>query len=891
MNRMAPILLLAVTFLTAPAQTRSQEDSLALAQRIESAAMAADRAAIVALAADDSDRETLGQFATTLTWPRVSRIIIKERDRVAGEGGSMSVLWEIFTERGIEGRVATWQTELARDSQSGEWRIKTLMRLSNAAGLFRLTLDAARQFDVRALTIRAPDLTIELPSGSMFVAATPAGPTVAVLLGKGRMRFAPPDAAERTQVRIFTRHDTLEADFDVAFIRIRPAEFETVFKASALTPRAVEPRTMRRALAVFEEYIGRTLQIDLADLSRDRWNLIPPPGDFIAEIRTRKYGSLTYARSGNEAEDISLFDRRRRRNISVYASAEKLAERGRFYSDDDRVDYDVLTYDIETEIDPRKLWFDGNARLKIRVRSPSINTLNLKLAESLTVHGIYSPGLGRLLHLRVVGQNTVVVNLPVTIVAGTDLWLNVVYTGRVEPQAIDREAIQAQEQDLPIIPAEPRFLYSNRSYWYPQSVVTDYATLTLRVTVPAEYDLIASGHPAGSPVPPPGVFEPGRARKMYVFTSEEPMRYLACAISRFTPVASADLSIPRPSGATEVAAAAAAPGERGPAAPDAVSTVKLFVQANPRQISRARSMTATAKDVFSFYASLIGDAPYPSFTLAISESDMPGGHSPPYFAVLNQSMPGTPMTWQNDPVSFEEYPTFFLAHEMAHQWWGQAVGWKNYHEQWISEGFAQYFAALYGRKERGDDGFRSILQQMRSTAIQASPQGAIYLGYRLGHIKADGRVFRSLVYNKGAMVLHMLRRLVGDAPFFDGLRVFYNEWRFRKAGTDDFRRAMEKATGRDLARFFEDWIFGDAIPRVRFDYRRQDDGNVLIRLEQQEAVMQFPITVTLNYQSGGSEDVVIAVSERLTERVLPLKSALRSVAVNDDHAALVRIQK
>jgi hypothetical protein len=78
---------------------------------------------------------------------------------------------------------------------------------------------------------------------------------------------------------------------------------------------------------------------------------------------------------------------------------------------------------------------------------------------------------------------------------------------------------------------------------------------------------------------------------------------------------------------------------------------------------------------------------------------------------------------------------------------------------------------------------------------------------------------------------------------------------------------------------------------VRFAYRRQGEGNVLIRLEQQEPVMLFPVTVTLNYQSGGSEDVVIAVSEALTERVLPLKSPLRSVAINDDHAALVRIDK
>ena len=68
------------------------------------------------------------------------------------------------------------------------------------------------------------------------------------------------------------------------------------------------------------------------------------------------------------------------------------------------------------------------------------------------------------------------------------------------------------------------------------------------------------------------------------------------------------------------------------------------------------------------------------------------------------------------------------------------------------------------------------------------------------------------------MVLHMLRRLVGDEAFFAGVRKFYTEWRFKKAGTDDFRVAMESVCGQDLKPFFESWIYGLAIPRLRFSY-------------------------------------------------------------------------
>jgi Peptidase family M1 domain len=892
---MIPALALAVALGLAPHQGRAQDDSAAvLLTRIEAAATAVDRGAIVDLGAPDADQEALALFATTLTWPPVSRIIIKERDRTAQDDRTLAVLWEVFIERGIEGRVTTWQAVLSRATSTASWQIRRIARLSMASGLFRLSLDRTRQFEVRGLAVRGPDLAIDLPSGSLFYAATPGGPTAVVLLGRGRMRFAPPDASERTQVRIFSGHDVLESDFDAAFIRVRPADFESVFKAAALTPRAVNEGALRRAAEVFDEYVGRTLQVDLGDLSRERWSLTPQADDLIAEIRTRKHGSLTYARSGGEAEDVALFERRRRRNISIYASAEKLAARGRFYSDDDLVDYDVLVYDIETEFDPRRLWFDGNARIKLRIRAPAINTLTLKLADPLVVRGIYSPGLGRLLHLRTVGQNSVLVNLPATIVGGTDLWLNVLYSGRLEQQELDREALQIrQESQEPGIPLEPRFMYSNRSYWYPQSTVTDYATLTLRITVPADFDVVASGDPVGTPVPPPGVAEPGqRPRKMYVFTSREPLRYLACAVSRFTAVATAELVIPpKPSSVAAHAAGEIAASAPGPSGAEAGSELKLYVQANPRQLHRARGLTETAKMVFGFYASIIGDAPYPSFTLAVSESDLPGGHSPAYFAVLNQSLPGMPTTWRNDPVSFDEYPNFFLAHEMAHQWWGQAVGWKNYHEQWISEGFAQYFAALYGQKEQGDDGFTDILRQMRSTAMQASSQGPIYLGYRLGHIKAEGRVFRSLVYNKGAMVLHMLRRLIGDEAFFTGLRSFYDDWRFRKAGTDDFRKAMERASGRDLARYFEDWIFGDLIPSVSFDYTQVNERSAILRFEQRGTPAEFPLTVKVNYASGQSEEIVVALSERLTERAIELKSRLRSIDVNADHAALAKIDR
>jgi hypothetical protein len=867
-----------------------------LLMRMERILQEADGPAYIAALAESADRTRARDFISSELLPGATRAVIQERDRqaLAGmlPGTGYRLIVDAFAEYGSRARAATWRLDVKRtgDAATDRWTIADEERLSSVDNLYRVALNSSKAFTARNLKIAAEDLDLSLPEGSVYVGDIDLGVTALVLLGRGTLNFHPPSPTEKGQVKIFCGAEALDTTFDAAFIRLNPADYDAVIAAAALQPKPIDTRELRRAQDIYREESQKSFVMDLGDLSRDAWSLLPSQGDFVAEMHTRRYDTLTYARSSAEAEDITLFDRKRHHNIALYASRQKLASRGRFYNEDDLVDYDVLHYDIDVAASPDRQWIDGKTTMRIKVRSYVLGTLTLRLAESLIVQSIVSYEYGRLFGIRVKNQNTLVVNLPTTLARDAEITLTIAYAGRLEPQAPDRETIALEQRpvadDAPLFAAEASYLYSSRSYWYPQAPVSDYATARIRLSVPPTIDCVASGElEPGFPalITPQGSSQP---RKLYVFSATQPLRYLAFVMSRFARAETATIAFPasrngHPPGPDD---------ERIRVQGSTYRSMNLSIETNPRQTQRGAELADRAADIALFYESLVGDSPYSSFTVALIESDLPGGHSPGYFAALNQPLPSSQLQWRNDPAAFTGFPDFFIAHELAHQWWGQAVGWRNYHEQWISEGFAQYFAALYAQHERGDEVFASVMRQMRKWAIEQSDQGPVYLGYRLGHIRGESRVFRALVYNKGATVLHMLRRLVGDEAFFRGLRRFYWTSRFHKAGTDDFREAMEEESGRPLDRFFERWIYGATLPRLKVGYRL--DGNeIVLRVEQIGELFDVPVTITLQYADRKAADVVVRVSDQIVEQRVPLAGVLRGIEVSKDDGTLAEIVK
>ncbi len=844
--------------------------------------MTSDESAYIELLAQGISVSTSEDFIVEWLQPGVTRAVITERLRAESAGQPPGQSYDVYVDTLVEssrnGRVGTWMIKVRRDA--AQWRIAGLTVLTTVRGLYRLSLNPEKQYTVVNLALSGEDFELRVPNGVAFVAETDAGVTGIVVLGRGEMTFSPTPPSEKGQVRIYSGGDSHHARFNSVYLRAHPAEFDRRLDVSAFHAREVDARDLRRADGVFQENLPMSYGIELGDLSRDKWSVIPKFGDLVAEMQTDRT-HLTYMKSVSDPEDIRFFDRTRSRTIAIYPSKEKLATRGPYFNEDDHQEFDIINYDIDASFDPRREWIDGKATLMVTPKRGSISTLILSLAEPLVVRSVTSRRFGYLMALRVSGQEDVIVNLPQPLHPDELLDVQFTYSGRLPAVPPEREAVDLgarhtrQSSDFFSIQAQPSYIYTGRSGWYPQGEVTDYATATLLLRVPDSYSTTASG--ALDEGYPRLALERGEGRegmwKEYRFSATQPVRYLGWATSRFVHVDSASYSIP-------------------PAAEDAMPLSgvsytfgELNVLSSGMLQRKSRELSEETQRLMKFYGSLVGDIPYQSFTLAVVERNQPGGHSPPYFASLSQPPPATPVSWRSDPAYFDGFPEFFLAHEAAHQWWGQAVGWKNYHEQWISEGFAQYFAALYAEHAKKESVFKSIIAQMTKWTMDRSDQGPVYLGYRLGHIKNDGRIFRALVYNKGALTLHMLRLLIGDDAFFRGLRRFYATWRFKKAGTEDVKAAFEAESNRDLDRFFDRWIYGSTLPRLKFSYTVEPDA-VIVHFEQIGDVFDVPVTITLEHVNS-SREIVVAVTEQVTTRRIPISGTLRDVEANPDDMAPV----
>jgi aminopeptidase N len=226
-----------------------------------------------------------------------------------------------------------------------------------------------------------------------------------------------------------------------------------------------------------------------------------------------------------------------------------------------------------------------------------------------------------------------------------------------------------------------------------------------------------------------------------------------------------------------------------------------------------------------------------------------------------------------------------VAHEIAHQWFGDSVTEATWADLWLSEGFATYFAGLFLQKYEGEAAFRAYMKD----------NAAEYFAYEKTartpiHDTETEDLFALLNknnYEKGSWVLHELRGLLGDKVFFAALKNYYSEHKGSTATSEDLRASFEKASGKDLREFFGRWIYQAGHPVYKISWTQVDAKTIELKLEQSQPDEAFLLPVTLELQTAGGKRRVQMTPAGKTS-LMRLRSAKPARIIIDPDAFILK---
>ncbi|HVO11817.1 MAG TPA: M1 family aminopeptidase [Vicinamibacteria bacterium] len=769
----------------------------------------------------------------------------------AADGRRLEIEVQSFVAHEPRAGVAHWR--LLAQRRDDRWVLVSRQDAGRVDGLVHLALGPTA-WRARGLTLHAEDFELQMQDGSLYTTPETLGPTVLVFVGRGRVAFRPQPPGEREQLRQFAGTAALNVPVEWAYARLSPGDLAELVGTARLEPAPDTPLRRQQAERVFRARSPRSFMID-APLPRSPWWLLPGSGDVVVDFPWHRGRVLTYAYSGTEAEDVNLFERDRRAQICMYASAGRPPD----WNEDSERTVDVLDQDLMVRFDPARMELAAVHSMRLRMLG-NTPTLRLRLDDDLKVSSVSTGDGTRLLYFRVREQNGLVVALGTLADRSRPLTVVTRYAGRHDPAPVDQELVQLSPTREVIDREEvfidrPPLVYSNRTSWYPRPPIEDFSTATVGFDTPEGWLAVTGGEQLS-------LRSEGR-RTHSEFRLAQPGKYLTAVVGRLSEVGTRRLG-----------------------------TQSIRAYATTRTHSEAGREAALLEQMLAFYSELFGPCPYPALGLVVAESQTPGGHSPPgllYLQLRPQLLRGQ---LADDPANFSDLPGFFLAHEAAHQWWGEATAPSSYRERWLSEAWAQYAAALWIRHRLGEDAFRSMLDRMGRWAFRHDAAGAIHLGQRLGMLRSEPQVFRAVVYDKGAWVLHMLRGIVGDDAFFRGARAFLESHRYAKAGSADMRQALETASGRDLQPYFARWVYDTGLPVLAWSERTEAAGSgrfrTTVQVRPENLPGPVPLQITL-LTATGREPHQVALAPGGGAWTFDSVEKPRQVLLNDDRALLARL--
>jgi len=510
---------------------------------------------------------------------------------------------------------------------------------------------------------------------------------------------------------------------------------------------------------------------------------------------------------------------------------------------------DVLDYAITLDLPDRGASIDGRAVLTVRRLSP-MDTLVLDLValkvDSVLVDDRSVP----------FARTDSLIRIPLGRVAGDSFSVAVRYGGEPKDGLIIRTDSTGRWTAF-------GDNWPNRARnWIPSiDHPSDKATVTWTVRAPSERRVVANGELLEeTPLP----VRPGAApRTLTRWRESRPIAAYLMVIAA-APLVYYDL------------------GRDGCGVGEFSSCVRQSVYVFPESRDFLPGPFSHAPEMVRLFSELI--APFPYEKLAHLQSSTRYGGMENAGAIFYADAPFRRRTMQPGVI----------AHETAHQWFGDAVTEREWSHVWLSEGFATYFQQLWVERFRGDSAFRADLVRTREQIVKA-PEVASrpVIDTTQTNLMA---LLNTNSYQKGGWTLHMLRTLVGDSAFFRGLRSYYLANRHSTALTDDLRRAVEASSGRPLGWFFDQWLRRPGFAEVTTSWRYDASQRRVVATIGQGTrfgAYRFPLTVAITDATGKERRATIEVPASANSTLivpLELDAAPRIVTFDPDVRVLGTFQ-
>ena len=266
---------------------------------------------------------------------------------------------------------------------------------------------------------------------------------------------------------------------------------------------------------------------------------------------------------------------------------------------------------------------------------------------------------------------------------------------------------------------------------------------------------------------------------------------------------------------------------------------------------------AQAAEILPYFINHVGPYPYKKLANVQSKTTFGGLENANTIFYSESSVTGTRKS------------ETLLAHEIAHQWFGNMATEKTFAHLWLSEGFATYMTILYMENKYGQDTALAMLKQDRQEVIAYSRETN-------QSVVDNNPDYMALLnvnsYQKGGWVLHMLRRQLGDSIFWKGIRKYYSSFAGKTADTDDLRKVFEEVSGKNMGKFFQQWLYSGGQPELDIEWKYDaTKKEVSVTIRQAKGLFEFPLDVGFKPAIGKISVSRVNVSQALTTITYPMK--------------------